>query len=83
MDEVRREAVIRRMLAGKLAVGDAALLLGISERQVWRCRARFVAVGTASPAYRPRASATMRRAGAGSMRFAGTRPRLPCVSPAQ
>lgn len=47
MDEVTREAVIRRLIAGKLAVSDAALLLGVSERQVWRLRARFVDRGAA------------------------------------
>lgn len=51
MDEVRREAVIRRVLAGKLAVADAALVLGISERQVWRLRARFVSGGSAALAH--------------------------------
>jgi hypothetical protein len=45
MDEVTREAVIRRLIAGKLAVSDGALVLGLSERQVWRLRARFLAMG--------------------------------------
>lgn len=57
MDEVRREAVVRRLLAGTLAVDDAALLLGVSERQVWRLRARFVAGGGAALAQRERARA--------------------------
>lgn len=51
MDDVRREAVVRRLLAGTLAVDDAALLLGVSERQVWRLRARFVAGGGAALAH--------------------------------
>jgi transposase len=47
VDEERREAVIRRVLAGQLAVDDAALVLGISERSIWRLRARFVGAGRA------------------------------------
>lgn len=51
MDEVTREAVLRRLLGGKLAPGDAALLLGVSERQVWRLRARFLAAGAGGLAH--------------------------------
>lgn len=47
MDNAGREVVIRRLLAGKVTVDDAALLLGVSERQVWRLRARFVRSGAA------------------------------------
>ena len=45
MQEAKREAFIRRILAGKLDVTEAALLLGLSERQVWRLKARFLADG--------------------------------------
>jgi transposase len=37
----KREVVIRRVLSGKLSVEEAAALLGLSERQVWRLRRRF------------------------------------------
>ncbi|HZP95188.1 MAG TPA: helix-turn-helix domain-containing protein [Candidatus Limnocylindria bacterium] len=43
MQEVKREAIIRRILAGKLDVTEAALLLGLSERQIWRLKSRFLA----------------------------------------
>lgn len=45
MQQAKREAVMRRILAGKVEVSEAALLLGLSERQVWRLRARFLADG--------------------------------------
>lgn len=45
-DQVRA-MVLTRLLAGELDVGAAALLLGVSERQVWRLRARFLAEGPA------------------------------------
>jgi hypothetical protein len=41
--ETTREVVIRRILAGKVDVAEAALLLGLSERQVWRLKGRFLA----------------------------------------
>jgi len=45
VQEAKREAVIRRILAGNVDVTEAALLLGLSERQVWRLRACFLADG--------------------------------------
>src|SRR2546427_12944885 len=41
MEEEKREVVIRRVLSGKLTIEEAAELLGLSVRQLWRLRARF------------------------------------------
>ncbi len=41
MQEAKREVVIRRVLSGRLSVEEAAALLGLSQRQVWRLRARY------------------------------------------
>lgn len=48
MDQTKREVVIRRVVAGKLSVTEAAPLLGISERQVWRLRARYLDEGASA-----------------------------------
>ncbi len=48
MEEGKREVVIRRVVAGKLSVTEAAPLLGLSERQVWRLRARYVEQGASA-----------------------------------
>lgn len=47
MWQQQREVVLTRVLAGKLAVEEAALLLGLSERQVWRLKSRLLAHGSA------------------------------------
>ena len=57
MLETTREAVIRRILAGKVDVAEAALLLGLSERQVWRRKGRFLAGRTLAHGNRGRAPA--------------------------
>ena len=41
MQEDKRDVVIRRVLARKLSAEDAAALLGLSVRQVWRLKARY------------------------------------------
>jgi len=51
VDEVKREVVIRRVVAGKLSVTEAAPLLGLSERQVWRLKGRYVEEGTSALAH--------------------------------
>jgi transposase len=51
VEEVKREVVIRRVVAGKLSVTEAAPLLGLSERQVWRLKGRYVEEGTAALAH--------------------------------
>jgi len=55
--ETTREAILRRILAGKVDVAEAALLLGLSERQVWRLKARFLAGRTLAHGNRGRAPA--------------------------
>jgi len=47
MEEEKREVVIRRVLSGKLTIEEAAELLGLSVRQLWRLRARFADAGAA------------------------------------
>jgi transposase len=44
----RRAVVLARLVAGKVTTGEAALLLGRSERSVWRLRAAFLASGPAA-----------------------------------
>lgn len=43
MEERRRALVLGRVVAGRLTVSEAALVLGLSERSVWRLKSRFVA----------------------------------------
>jgi hypothetical protein len=43
MDERRRALMLGRVVAGRLTIGEAALLLGLSERSVGRLKSRFVA----------------------------------------
>ena len=43
MEERMRALVLRRVVAGRLTIPEAALLLGLSERSVWRLKSRFVA----------------------------------------
>ena len=51
VEEVKREVVIRRVVAGKLSVAEAAPLLGLSARQVWRLRSRYVEQGPSALAH--------------------------------
>jgi hypothetical protein len=44
----RRALVLARLVAGKVTTAEAALLLGLSERSVWRLRSAFVASGPAA-----------------------------------
>ena len=44
----QREVVLTRVLAGKLALEEAALLLQCSERQVWRLKSRLLDGGAAA-----------------------------------
>ena len=43
MEERRRALVLGRVVAGRLSIAEGALLLGLSERSVWRLKSRFVA----------------------------------------
>jgi transposase len=47
IDEQRRAMVLTRVVAGSLSMGEAVALLGLSERSVWRLKARFLADGPA------------------------------------
>jgi transposase len=40
-EEQRRAWVLTRVIAGELTIGEAAQLLGVTERSVWRLKARF------------------------------------------
>ncbi|MEO8632949.1 MAG: ISNCY family transposase [Chloroflexota bacterium] len=43
MEERTRALVLSRVVAGRLTIPEAALLLGLSERSVWRLKSRFLA----------------------------------------
>src|SRR3989442_5027490 len=43
MEERKRALVLGRVVAGRLSIAEAALLLGLSERSVWRLKSRFIA----------------------------------------
>jgi len=48
VQEEKREVVVRRVVARKLSVSEAAPLLGISERQLWRLKARYIEEGASA-----------------------------------
>lgn len=56
-----RAAVLTRVLAGALSVSEAATLLGLSERSVWRLRRRYVALGVGGVVHGNRGRASPRR----------------------
>lgn len=60
-EEQRRGAILARLVAGKVDTPEAALLLGVSERQVWRMRARYLADGPAALAHGNRGRPSPRR----------------------
>src|ERR1700737_89983 len=41
MEEHKRAVVLGRVIAGKLTIPEAALLLALSERSVWRLKSRL------------------------------------------
>jgi transposase len=53
----RRALVLARLVAGSVTTAEAALLLGLSVRSVWRLRASFLAAGPASLVHRNRGRA--------------------------
>lgn len=59
----QRAHVLTRLVAGDLAVEEAAALLGLSTRQVWRLRARFLRDGPAGLVHGNRGRASPRRTG--------------------
>jgi len=42
VEEQKRAVVLGRVVAGRMSVEEAALLLGLSERSVWRLKSRFL-----------------------------------------
>ena len=59
--EQQRAWVMTKVLVGELHVREAAVVLGLSERSVWRLRARFEAEGPAAFVHGNRGRASPRR----------------------
>ena len=59
--EQRRAWVLTRLFGGELTVAEAAELLGVSERSVWRLRARMEREGPAGLVHRNRGRVSPRR----------------------
>lgn len=62
-EEQRRGAVLTQLAAGILTTEETARLLGVSVRQVWRLRARYLAGGPATLAHGNRGRPSGRRLG--------------------
>jgi len=60
-EEQRRGAILTQLTTGLLTVEQAALLLGVSVRQVWRLRARYLGGGPAALAHGNRGRPSGRR----------------------
>lgn len=61
MQEGKRTLVLTQFIAGRISIGDAALFLGLSERSVWRLRARLLAGGPQALAHGNRGRAPAHR----------------------
>lgn len=61
MTDQRRAWVLAKLVGGELSVHEVAEFLGLSERSVWRLRARFVAEGPAALVHGNRGRASSRR----------------------
>src|SRR4051812_12373283 len=59
--EQRRAWVLTKLIAGEVRVDEAAGLLGLSERSVWRLKARFLEEGPAGLVHANRGRASPRR----------------------
>ena len=59
--EQRRAWVVAKVMAGEVEVGEAAELLGLSVRSVWRLKRRFGEDGPAGLVHRNRGRASPRR----------------------
>ena len=59
--EQRRAWVLTKVMAGELDVSEAADLLGLSERSVWRLKRRYAEEGPAGLVHRNRGRASPRR----------------------
>ena len=57
----RRATTLTKLVAGDLTVAEAALLLGLSERSVWRLRRRFCELGVEAIVHGNRGRASPRR----------------------
>src|ERR1700690_2463157 len=57
----RRAWVLTKLLCGELSVHEVAMFLGLSERSVWRLRARFPGEGPAALVHGNRGRASSRR----------------------
>ena len=69
----QRAHVLTRLVAGELEVGEAALLMGLSERQAWRLRRAFLERGPAGLVHGNRGRASPRRLGETARPGAGYR----------
>jgi len=63
IEEQRRTMVLTRVVAGSVSAAEAAVLLGLSERSVWRLKRRFLADGPAGLAHGNRGRPSARRVG--------------------
>lgn len=62
-EEQRRGAILAQQTAGMLAIEEAAALMGVSVRQAWRLRARYLRDGPAVLAHGNRGRSSGRRVG--------------------
>jgi transposase len=60
-EEIRRGRILAHLIEGDLSIEEAADWLGVSVRQAWRLRARFLAEGPAALAHGNRGRANPRR----------------------
>ena len=63
IEEQRRTMVLTRVAAGSVTMTEAAALLGLSERSVWRLKRRFLAAGPAGLVHGNRGRPSGRRLG--------------------
>jgi transposase len=63
IEEQRRTMVLTRVVAGSVSLSEAATLLGLSERSVWRLKRRFLADGPAGLVHGNRGRPSARRLG--------------------
>jgi len=63
IEEQRRTMVLTRVVAGSISMSEAATLLGLSERSVWRLKRRFLAEGPAGLVHGNRGRPSARRLG--------------------
>lgn len=63
----RRALVLARLVAGKVTTPEAALLLGLSERSIWRLRSAFIASGPSALMHHNRGRAPANRLSAATV----------------